>query len=231
MTAVGDSPAGQTAAKGGWARSLLGWGVLLAVVILVVMRWDQAAFETWKEGLSPFWFYVWMTVLPAFGVPTSPFYILAGASFGPVTGMVGNALAIAGNLGLVYLLGQTGLRGLVKASLRHRRFQLPEEPPRRLWRFTLIVKFAPGLPAFLKNYILVLSRVPFRIYFGLSFVLSYAYATAFFFLGDSLVDGDFGRLSWWLGALVLLALLLYAIRKYLLRRREEDRAKLAVKQD
>lgn len=206
-----------------WLRTLLGWGALLAVVAVVIMRWDQAAFEELTQNLSPFWFYVWMTVLPAFGVPTSPFYILAGVSFGTVTGMVGNALAIAGNLLLVYLLGQTGLRRLVQATLKNRRFQLPEEPPRRLWRYTLIVKFAPGVPAFLKNYILVLSRVPFRVYFAMSFALSYAYATAFFFLGDSLADQDFGRLGWWIDAIVVLGLAFYGLRRYLQCRREEDR--------
>jgi hypothetical protein len=42
-----------------------------------------------------------MTIAPTLGVPTSPFYILAGLSFEPWLGLGGGALAIAGNLLLV----------------------------------------------------------------------------------------------------------------------------------
>jgi hypothetical protein len=59
--------------------------------------------------------------------------------------------------------------------LEGRRFQLPAESPERPIRYTVFVKFAPGLPAFLKNYILVLSKIPFWLYFGASFIFSFAY--------------------------------------------------------
>lgn len=174
--------------------------------------WDQEAFLQWSAGLDPWVFFLVMTVAPAFGVPTSPFYILAGISFGPLLGLGGGALAIAGNLLLVWVIGHSGLRSVIDHLLEGRKFQLPGEPPKRPIRYTILVKFTPGLPAFLKNYILVLSKVPFWLYFGASFLFSFVYALLFNLLGDSIQDRETGQGLTIVALIVLVAGLAWYLR-------------------
>lgn len=192
-----------------------------AVAAAAVYFWDQAAFVEWKANLNPWTFFFLMTVAPAIGVPTSPFYIMAGLSFGPLLGLGGSALAIAGNLLIVYAIGRSGLRRFIDHLLRNREVQLPKEPPKRPLRYTVLVKFAPAVPAFLKNYILVLSHIPFPLYFGASFLFSFAYALMFYVLGDSIQDREPGQ------GLSILALILAAAGTawYIRRRIKKRRAR------
>ncbi|TVP80623.1 MAG: hypothetical protein EA353_03405 [Puniceicoccaceae bacterium] len=188
-------------------------------VAAAIYFWDQAAFNEWKANLNPWAFFLLMTIAPAFGVPTSPFYILAGLSFGPLLGLGGGALAIAGNLLLVYVIGQSGIRKIVEKLLQGRELQLPAEAPRRPVRYTILVKFAPGVPAFLKNYVLVLSHIPFRLYFGASFLFSFAYALMFYLLGDSIQDRETGQGLTVLAVILLLAGLAWYVRRRLAKKR------------
>ena len=55
-------------------------------------------------------------------------------------------------------------------------------------RFALLVKLAPGVPAFVKNYALGLAGVPFGLYFGLSMAITGVYAAALVVLGESVFD-------------------------------------------
>jgi uncharacterized membrane protein YdjX (TVP38/TMEM64 family) len=161
-----------------------------------------------------------MAITPAFGVPTSPFYLVAGLTFGPLLGLGGGALAIAANLLLSYFIAKSALRHLLNRLLQNRKFQLPQAPPKRPIRYTVLIKFAPGVPAFLKNYILVLSHIPFALYFTASFIFSFAYAVLFYYLGDALEDREVGQGSALLiGLLVLIAIGWYARRRLTASRR------------
>src|SRR5262249_18355238 len=78
-TRMGDPPAAR------WRR-WIGWGLALvaaaAVALVAWSVWDREAMAAWKRQLAPFPFFVAMTVLPAFGLPLTPFLVLAGATFG-----------------------------------------------------------------------------------------------------------------------------------------------------
>ncbi len=189
---------------------------------VAVYFWDQEAFLEWSAGLDPWVFFLVMTVAPAFGVPTSPFYILAGLSFGPLVGLGGGALAIAGNLLLVYGIGHSGLRTVIDQLLEGKKFQLPSDPPKRPIRYTVLVKFAPGLPAFLKNYILVLSKVPFWLYFTASFIFSFVYALLFYLLGDSIQDRETGQGLTVVALIVLVAGLAWYLQRRVRRRKSAE---------
>ena len=195
--------------------------VFVMVVAVVWIRFDHGAFEAWREEAGPVPFFAALAVLPAFGVPTTPFYVLAGAMFGVAGGLAGSAASLALNLLLCYWIGQrSGLRHWLKRRLRRWSRDLPELEGRRAIRFALLVKFVPGAPTFLKNYLLILAGVPFRVYFGLSFVVTMAWAAGFIVLGESMLDRDFGQASWAAGGLAALALAVWLGARYWRGRRD-----------
>ncbi len=196
--------------------------LILVGVATAIYFWDQEAFLAWTENLNPWAFFLLMAITPAFGVPTSPFYILAGLSFGPLLGLGGSALAIAANLLLVYAIGHSGLRRVINKMLEGREFQLPQQAPRRPIRYTVLVKFAPGVPAFLKNYILVLSKISLPLYFGISFVFSFIYALMFYVLGGSIEEQQTGQGVSVLVALLILAAVGWYVRRRLIQKKNED---------
>ncbi|TWI77211.1 putative membrane protein YdjX (TVP38/TMEM64 family) [Desulfobotulus alkaliphilus] len=188
---------------------------LLALLLLWLwFSWDRELFFVWKQQAGPFPFFLALTLLPLFGFPTTPFYILAGATFGWATGLMGSGLSLAANLVLCHWVSRSGLRPLLVKMLNRTSFHLPEVKPGRFLAFTIGAKLVPGVPAFAKNYLIALSGVPFRIYFGISFSISMAYAASFVLLGESLLEKDWGMLS-----AVMFALALLAIGFWYLRRR------------
>lgn len=186
-----------------------------AAVVLLWIRYDAEAFAAWKAEAGPVPFFAALAVLPAFGVPTTPFYVLAGALFGVAGGLAGSAASLAVNLLLCYWIGRrSGLRPWLAQRLRRWSRDLPELEGGRALRFALLVKFVPGAPTFLKNYLLILAGVPFRLYFGLSFVVTMAWAAGFIVLGESMQDRDFGQAAWALGGLAVLGLAVWLGVRY-----------------
>jgi len=172
--------------------------LVLAIVALAGLmyflwsNWDSAAILAWKRGASPLLFFAALALLPAFGMPTTPFFLLAGTTFGVPVGLVGTFAALGVNLAVCYWIARSGLRPSLERILRRFSYELPDfqEGGRGTVRFALAIKFAPGLPAFAKNYVLGMAGVPFALYFGLSLLITGAYAAIFIVLGESLLAHD-----------------------------------------
>lgn len=188
-------------------RVLRGLAALAVVGVLALLwlRWDQAAFLAWKQQVGLLPYFLLMAVLPAFGLPITPFFIVAGATFGIAIGLAGSLLALALNLSLAYWIAQTGLRRFVLALLKRFEVSAPDFADRRdrALGFILLVRFTPGPPAFVKNYLLGAAAVPFGLYLGVSMLISGVYALGFVVLGESALEGDPLRLG--LGLVLLLA--------------------------
>jgi uncharacterized membrane protein YdjX (TVP38/TMEM64 family) len=172
-----------------WIFALLG---LALVAAIIWWAWDHDAIMKWKEEARPLPFFVAMAIAPALGVPFTPLFVLAGATFGRRLGLIGSGLALASNLALCYWIAGSGLRPQLARLLRRFDYELPDFGKGRsgAWRFTLLVKAAPGIPAFVKSYALGLARVPFALYFGSSMVMTGAYGAALIILGESLFRHD-----------------------------------------
>lgn len=84
----------------------------------------------------------------------------------------------------------------MEKMLRRFGYKLPDftSKEKRAIGFTLAVKVAPGVPAFVKNYGIVLAGVGFLPYFVLSLLFTGAYGAVVIVLGDSLFDRDPSRL-------------------------------------
>ena len=108
-------------------------------------------------------------LLPAIGVPITPFFLLAGATFGVQTALIGSLIALAANMAICYWIGRSGLRPRLIPILSDST-TLPDFEPdsgksfARSARFTTMVGVTPGVPGLIKNYGLGAARVPFGIF-------------------------------------------------------------------
>jgi uncharacterized membrane protein YdjX (TVP38/TMEM64 family) len=210
-----------------WARRALVVAALAGLALLVWTLWDRTALTTWMSEARPLPFFVAATLLTALGAPITPVFLVAGATFGVRVGLLGSFLALTANLAVTYWVARSSLRPWLESLLRRLGHELPDfgGAGRSSLRFALMVKLAPGVPAFLKNHALAVAGVPFPLYLGLSLLITGAYAAALVVVGESLLEHDLGR-SLALTAAVALAVaigLLWWRRRRATRRRVEQR--------
>lgn len=188
---------------------------LAGMVYLLWSAWDHEAFLRWKEEAGPVPFFAAMAVLPAIGFPVTPFFILAGATFGVVLGLGGSLLALLVNFSLCFWLARSGLRPRISRLLERFGVDLPDFQAghQRALRFVLTVKLAPGVPAFAKNYLLGAVGVPFAMYLTVSMLVTGVYAAAFVVLGESVLEHDMDRAVVAVVVIALVALALWWIRR------------------
>jgi uncharacterized membrane protein YdjX (TVP38/TMEM64 family) len=142
-------------------------------------------------------------VLPLAAFPMTPFYLLGGATFGVWFSIIATGMAQALHLTLSYWIAAYFLRGSLERLVRRASYSIPEVKPENYLKFTLLVKMTPGPPGFLKNYIIALAHVPFKIYLLVTWPVAMAYAVGVILLGDSIMDGNLKQ------ALVAVALVIF----------------------
>lgn len=194
-------------AKRIWLERILSLIVVVELAILVWLLWDQEAIMAWFGRAGPLPFFAAMAFLPALGAPITPFFVVAGATFGVTVGIAGSMLALLLNLVVCYWLARTRLRGQVEKLLRRFDFEVPNfESRKSALRFTLLVKVAPGIPGFVKHYGLGAAGVPFGIYLAVAMLVTGGYGLLLIVLGGSLMDHDLDRLLVVAGVAALLVL-------------------------
>jgi uncharacterized membrane protein YdjX (TVP38/TMEM64 family) len=178
-----------------WVRRLLGVVAAAALLSLLWVVWDRSAVLAWMQHARPAPYFVVMALLTGVGAPPTPFFIVAGATFGVRVGLIGSGLALASSLTLSYWIARGSLRSLLQSVLKRFGHDLPDfgEPGKDAVRFTLMVKLAPGVPAVLKNYGLAVAGVPFPLFLGSGMLITGVYGAALVVLGESLLEHDFGR--------------------------------------
>jgi uncharacterized membrane protein YdjX (TVP38/TMEM64 family) len=211
--------AGGDARRWIWFAALLLGGV--AALAAIWFAWDTDAIREWKENASPLVFFGAMAALPALGAPLTPFYVVAGATFGIGFGLLGSALALIANLSLCYFLARGSMRERLLSLMARFDYQLPNFERREgAVRFAMLVKLAPGIPAVLKNYLLGVSGVPYGVFLGVSLFVAALYAVPMMALGQSLFRHDQSRTL--IALVVIVALVGGAV--YVMRRQNEQRA-------
>ena len=208
--------------RGGASKSWLKWVKLalvalgLALVLYVVWwAWNGDAIARWKSEARPLPFFGVMALVPAFGIPFTPLFILAGATFSRRVALIGSLAALAANLALCYWIARSGLRRWLRRLMRRFDYELPdfEKKGAGAWRLTLMMKLAPGLPTFVKNYSLGVAGVPFALYFCASMLITGAYGVALIVLGESLFQHQERRSIIIVAAVVVLALAVWLVRR------------------
>jgi uncharacterized membrane protein YdjX (TVP38/TMEM64 family) len=176
-----------------WVKRTLAVTSALLVSLLLWAIWDLDAMLAWQQRATPARFFAVMSLLPAIGVPMTPLLLLAGATFGPGIGLLGSLVALALNLTLCYWIANL-MRPRVASLLRRFGYELPSPEARKKHavRFTLAVKVAPGVPAFVKNYWVGVSGVDFLVYFVVSMLTGGLYAAVLILLGEAVVKHSTG---------------------------------------
>jgi uncharacterized membrane protein YdjX (TVP38/TMEM64 family) len=196
-------------------HSGLMWLGVAAVLILLWLIWNGGAVAAFKEEAGPVTFFASMALLPALGFPLTPFFVMAGATFGSRVGLVGSAIALSLNLGLCYWIARSGLRRTLLSILDRFDYQIPdfEQRSQGMLRFVVIVKMTPGLPGFVKNYVLGLVGVPFWTFFIASMAFTGLYAFALVVLGESLQQHELSHTLIIAAVIVVLAVAIWWWRR------------------
>ncbi|WP_162617845.1 TVP38/TMEM64 family protein [Salinicola halophilus] len=191
---------------------LLAGAILLTVGIVML---DDALWSR-LEALDPVSFWLAMALLPAIGVPMTPFYVIAGLRFGVEAGLGLGLTAVLCHLLLCYAVARGRLRPYFREFLDRRFPALARLDADRhhAWRVTLLIKLVPGVPMFLKHYALGAAGVPLGIYLGVALMTTLPYAVAFVTLGEAALQGDVGRA---LAVVAVLALLAAAVALWRMR--------------
>jgi uncharacterized membrane protein YdjX (TVP38/TMEM64 family) len=216
----------ETRARWRWVMYALAAAALAALIFFLWSAWDHDAFLAWLRQARPRTFFAALAILPALGVPMTPFFMLAGATFGARLGLVGSLLALATNLTLCYAVARSGVRPWIASFLRRFDYELPDFAERRKGsvRFTLLVKLAPGVPAFAKHYALGVAGVRFAVYFFIAMLITGLYAAALVVLGESVLDHNVDRS---IGAAAIVAVLALGLWWWGRRRARARRARPA----
>lgn len=207
-----DLPFSKTRPSRAWSvwrilRTLAATLALGALVFFVWTAWNHELVAAWKREAGPLPFFTLMAVLPVIGVPITPLFLLAGAAFGTSAGLLGSLLSLAVNLWLCHWIATSGLRPRLERLLRRYNYQLPDfrGHPQNTLKFSVLVKLAPGVPAFAKNYLLGISGVPLPIYFAVGMVVTGIYGALLVILGESLLVHDLRQSALSVGLLAVIA--------------------------
>lgn len=156
----------------------------VAVLWLFALDFDWQAIPRAMDKLDTATVVVLTTILPVAGFPISMVYLLIGARFGPALG-----LAVVSGITACHLLGthwvaRSFLRGPLTRLIERRKHHVPEVPPGENGAIALMIMLAPGIPYFIRNYVLALSGIPLRVYFAIAMPVHVLRSYVALFLGD-----------------------------------------------
>jgi len=199
---------------------LAGVAITLALGVWVWFFWDQESFLAWQREAGPIPFFIALAILPAVGFPITPFYLLAGATYGTVLALTGSALGLTANLTLCYWIAHSGLRRLLERWLARTSYEMPRVRRDQALMFALLVKLMPGIPTFVKNYLIGLSGLRFPLYFSISFAFSFVFGAVLIHLGESLYEQNVIQAGWGVAVLAALALAFWGVYRGIKRKIE-----------
>mgnify|MGYP001108574954 CR=1 FL=1 len=152
---------------GRWGWILAGGTVFLAAAAAYAfIHYDLSSWVTFlvDENTQPGLFILLMVVCPVFGVPISPFLVIAGIKFGVWGGSLVTILSIPLHLGASFAIAHSLIHSRLQGFLERRGYHLPRIAERRVVPFTIVFTAVPGAPYAFKNYLLALGGVPLRYY-------------------------------------------------------------------
>lgn len=177
--------------KARWRLLAMAGLAALVVVVGLVVAVDWGALRQTMETMDRGPLLVLVAVLPLFGFSISVVYLVVGAVFGGWLGMTVVAGITAVHLVGSHWIARSFLRGPLTRFLERKKRRLPELPAGAEWAVALMTALVPGLPYFVRNYLLALSSIPLRLYFWICWPVYVFRSSLVIFLGD--FSGD---LSW-----------------------------------
>lgn len=204
--------------------NLLAGCVFAAGLVLLVRFHGGALSHGMRRVLDPIraagpWAYFSaMALLPAVGVPATPFAIGAAPAFAAELGS-GGALAaalaaITANLALTYALARWVLGRRVQEALRRAGFELPAMDRGDAVDAIVLVRVVPVMPFAVQSYLLGFARVPFGLYLGISCAVQWSTTAAFVILGAAALQGSAARTMAGISLLLALGAMAHYVRRH-----------------
>jgi uncharacterized membrane protein YdjX (TVP38/TMEM64 family) len=186
--------------RAAWAIAA-GVALCVAAVALILFYTDLswAGVIDWIDHVNPSAALPLMAVLPILGFPISIVYLFAGVRFGPVGGGVVVAIITALHLLGTYLIANSFLRAPLRRFIERRHKHLPEIPEDEQAAVCVIAALVPGIPYFVRNYLLALGGVKLKYFFMVCLPIYVVRSYVTILLGDMGNDPSKGKLFILLG--------------------------------
>ena len=171
-------------------RAIWAIGGLIAVgaaaVALIVLYTDisWSMVTDWIDRVNPIAALPLMALLPIAGFPIAVVYLFAGARFGPVWGGVVVAVVTAIHLLGTHLIARSFLRAPLQRWIERKQKHLPQIPEDEQAAVCVIAALVPGLPYFVRNYLLALGGVRLKYFFMVVLPIYVARSYVTILLGD-----------------------------------------------
>jgi len=184
-----------------WLQVATVAGFILLAVYFLFPRVDVAGVLVWLRAAGPWVFYLAFALLTLIGLPSTPFFIIGGAAFPLWQNLAGATLGMLLHFLLAYLISSRWLRQTITRLLEKRGMSPPDVQQGNEWKVALMIKFAPGVPMFLKSYLMGVAGIPFKQFMVVSIASTWIYALAVLTMGKSAMEGHSG---WFLGGVAIL---------------------------
>ena len=172
---------------------------LLALAVAAFLVWRHTDL-TWAsvtdmiDRIDPIAALPLMAILPIFGFPIAVVYLFAGARFGPVMGGAVVAGVTAVHLLGTYLIARSFVRRPLERWIERKHQHLPQVPPDEQAGVAVVATLVPGLPYFVRNYVLALAGVRLSVYFWVCLPIYVARSYVTILLGDMSSDPSRAKL-------------------------------------
>jgi len=153
-----------------------------------------------------------MIILPIIGVPITPFLLVLGIKFGLARGILLMVLIMPVHMIISFAL--TRIAGdLVLGLLSRGSYTIPRVPADKQLRFSFVVAAVPLLPYAVKNFLMPLAGIPFRLYLTMNWSCQTVLALPAVVLGSSVAN-----LNPWMFILALVGMaILYLVISWIER--------------
>ncbi|MGE9290433.1 MAG: VTT domain-containing protein [Puniceicoccales bacterium] len=177
---------------------IIGLGAFFAISLFVIARYGLE----WVEHLSPGYFWIAMTILPAIGAPISLFYLAAGGLFSPLLAILLGLLALLGNTTIGYGIGRWALSEVTRGHLLKRWSGMASPSRINGIRAIILIRAVPGVPFWIQNVGLGAAKLPFVPYLALSVTIQGTFLVATVLSVSGLIERNHAYLLWGLATLL-----------------------------
>lgn len=160
----------------------LGAAAVGLIVLYTDISWSMVT--DWIDRVNPVAALPLMALLPIAGFPIAVVYLFAGARFGPVWGGVVVAGVTVVHLLGTHLIARSFLRAPLQRWIERRQKHLPQIPEDEQAAVCVIAALVPGLPYFVRNYLLALGGVRLKYFFLVVLPIYVARSYVTILLGD-----------------------------------------------
>jgi uncharacterized membrane protein YdjX (TVP38/TMEM64 family) len=129
-------------------------------------------------------------ILPLLFFPITVLLVLVGMRFDAPAGILIIFMLTPFHLLVSFFVVRSVFRSRIEQFARKKNFGIFTIPPKRHLEFAFLFMAVPGLPYTVKNYLLPVSGIPFRMYFLIGWLVQGVMGIPFVVLGDAAAQWD-----------------------------------------